>query len=51
MSVDQIIEAARLWRNAKLNTHGIAKELGLPESVIHNNLWRIRGVAAAETAA
>lgn len=51
MTVDQIIRAAELWRNAKLNTAAIAEKLGLPESVIHNNLWRIRGVASAEAVA
>ena len=41
MSEDQIIEAARKWRS-RLDTQTIAKQLGLLESVVHNNLWRIR---------
>ncbi|MGE0278431.1 MAG: hypothetical protein AB7R40_23795 [Nitrospiraceae bacterium] len=48
MTIDQIIAAAKLWRNAKLNTAAIAKEMGLPEFVVYNNLWRICRVAAAE---
>lgn len=51
MTIDQVIQAAKLWRNAKLNTAGIAEKLCLPEHVIYNNLWRIRGVAAAENVA
>lgn len=51
MTVDQIILAAKLWRNAKLHTAAIAKRLGLPEATIYNNLWRIRGVASAEAVA
>lgn len=48
MTIDQTILAAKLWRNAKLHTAAIAEQLGLPEHVIYNNLWRIRGVAATE---
>lgn len=50
MTVDQVILAAKLWRH-KMNTAAIAERLGLPEAVIHNNLWRIRGVASAEAVA
>lgn len=51
MSVDQVILAAKLWRQSRLNTAAIAKRLGLPEATIYNNLWRIRGVASAEAVA
>ncbi len=46
MTVDQVIEAARLWRS-NLDTSAIAARLGLPEYIIANNLWRITRVAEA----
>lgn len=44
MTVDQVIAAARHWR-IKRDSLTIAQVLGLPESVIYANLWRIREVS------
>lgn len=49
MSVDQVIEAARLWGQGK-NTAEIAAVFALPEAVIANNLWRIRRLADVDAA-
>lgn len=49
MTVDQVIEAARLWQQ-KLDTKAIAEWLRLPEHVVANNMWRITRVAEVDAA-
>jgi len=49
MTIDQIIEAAKHWRLNR-NTAEIAKYMGLQESQIANNMWRITRVAERSVA-
>ena len=45
MTDDQITRAARLWRDAKLDTAQIAKQLRISEAHVAQNLGRIKAEA------
>lgn len=44
LSDDQLDDAVRKWAK-RIDTQTIADQIGVPEHVVYNNLWRIKALA------